>query len=124
MELLDPRTQFISYKSVYDWRYYLKSELLKKRNYRSDWSGRLLTEETGCDMHEGIVTRGMVHKSIWWSFLIYHEINCFLLLPEEHRIIPPSKEWCIQKAYERYGHDAVKGWYESLPFKVRPFILE
>lgn len=110
--------------TVYNWRFDLKKELLKKRNFRSDFSGKLITEATGCHMHEGIVTRGMVPKSISWHLLIYSEVNCFLLLPEEHIPQPPSREWCLQKAYEYYGRDAVREWFYGLPWKACPFQLE
>ena len=112
--------------AVYEWRQFLKKELLKKRKYRSDLSGKPLTQ---CHMHEGILTRANVPKSIWWHVLIYHEINCFLLLPEEHIPQPPSREWCIQKAYDRYGSEVVQEWFYNLPWKQiagkpqTPFLL-
>jgi len=116
--------QLVTYSMICDWRFKLKTELLKKRKFRSDWSGKLITDATGCHMHEGIVTRATVPRSINWHYMIFHEVNCFLLLPDEHIPQPPTPAWCLQKAYEYYGHDAVKDWYDSLPFKVKPFILE
>lgn len=127
---LDPRIHWprkITNSSFGPWREFLKRALLVKRGYKSDLSGKsLLTEYfgTNCEMHEGIVTRANVPRSIAWSWMIYHEFNCFLLLPEEHRPQPPSRQWCIQNAYERYGRDAVRKWFYTLPFKVKPFELE
>lgn len=115
----------INEKTVADWRFELKRKLLDKRGWRSDFSGKPITEATGCHMHEGIISRAKAPKNLLWHILIFHEINCFLLLPEEHIPKPPSREWCLQKAIEYYGHDVVKEWYYSLPYKgSRPFILE
>ena len=115
---LDPSCYGI--KDVTAWRKYLKEELLEKRNYKSDFSGKKLSS---CHMHEGILTRANVPKSLKWHILIYHEYNCFLLLEEEHIPFPPSREWCIEKSYELYGRDKVRFWYYHLPFKVFPFHL-
>ncbi len=122
---LDPRDFSITNATVSEWRKELKWELCHRRNFRSDWSNKsLLSGGQLCvEMHEGILTRANVPKGIWWSFMIYCEINCFLLLPEEHRPSPPSRAWCIEKAYQRYGREAVKEWFYSLPFKAFPFQL-
>jgi hypothetical protein len=120
MKLLDPRDYGITNQTIFQWRAYLKEKLLAQRHFRSDWSGEKLF---AVEVHEGILTRANVPKGVWWHFMIFCEINSFLLLPEEHRPSPPSRAWCIQKAYQRYGQEAVKEWYESLPFKVRPFQL-
>ena len=118
---MNPET-ILSAKTVYNWRYELKMELLEKRGYKSDWSGKPISNEV--HMHEGLVTRGMCPKSLWWHMLIFAEPNCFLLLPEEHvPVCLPSREWCIQKSYEYYGRDVVREWYYSLPFKSFPFHL-
>ncbi len=119
--------KYINAKTVYNYRFELKMELLKKRGYRSDWSGLPITDASGCHMHEGIVPRSKVPKSLWWHMLIFAEPNCFLLLPDEHVPCLPhglTPEWCVQKAMEYYGHDVVKAWYDSLPFKSKPFIME
>jgi len=106
--------------NYWEWRDYLKKELLKKRACKSDWSGKYLMT---CHMHEGILTRANVPKNIPFFWMIFSEINCFLLLPEEHIPNPPSREWCIQRSFDRYGEDVVRNWYYSIPFKVRPFEL-
>lgn len=103
------------------YREWLKRELLFKRHYRSDWSGECLTISSGCELHEGIVPRRVVPLSVSWHVLIYHEINSFLLLPAEHRPQPPSRSWCVGKAYELYGRDAVRNWfYNELKWKSKP----
>lgn len=118
--LLNPKIHPEWKGSIYDWRQFLKKELLIKRNWKSDWSGeKLLT----CEMHEGIVTRAMVPKSIKWHYLIYDERNSFLLLPSEHRPNPPSKSWCVGRAYELYGRDVIRDWFYGLPWKSIPFRL-
>ena len=113
--------KWVDNNTIYKWRRYLKAELLRQRHFRSDWSGKSLL--AGCHMHEGIITRATVPKSVRWHFLIYHPYNSILLLPEEHSPQPPSREWCIEKAYERYGEVFVKEWFYGLPFKVIPFEL-
>ena len=107
---------------IIGWRQFLKYELLRKRKWRSDFSGRSLIDR-GCDMHEGIITRAVLRSGVWWHYQIYHEYNCFLLLREEHIPKAPSRQWAVQTAYERYGRDNVREWFYSLPFKVRPFQL-
>lgn len=119
MKPIDPRNHIFDDLDAF--RAFLKNELLERRHYQSDLSGKWLYG--GCEMHEGILTRANVPRGIWWHYMIFHEFNCFLLLPEEHRPFPPSREWCIEKAYERYGREAVKAWYYSLPFKSFPFQL-
>jgi len=121
MYSLDPRDHaWVSNDTIYEWRKHLKLQLLEQRRYMSDYSGKYLIH---VDMHEGILTRANVPKGVWWHYYIFHPYNCFLLLPEEHRFCAPSRQWCIQKAYDRYGRDNVKEWYDSLPFKSRPFKL-
>lgn len=122
--VLDPRSISVPY-TIPEWREALKWELLHRRNFRSDLSGKSLLPNgcLECEMHEGILTRANVPKSIKWSYMIFHEYNCFLLLPAEHRPLPPNREWCILKAYERYSPEKVRAWFYSLPFKVRPFEL-
>ena len=120
--ILNP-SNFPEYESLYDWRVFLKKELLKKRGYKSDYSGTPITRYVGVELHEGILTRANVYKGIYWSKMIYHEYNCFLLLQSEHIFRPPSRAWCIQKSYELYGREIVREWYYSLPFKAFPFQL-
>lgn len=117
--LLDPRLYpGISNKTIYQWRQFLKENLLKQRQYKSDLSGKALYK--GCDVHEGIITRGMVNKSVKWHYFIFHPINCFLLLPDEHSPIPPTKDKCYELACHRYGKEYVLEWLDSLPFKCKP----
>lgn len=121
---LDPAKTVLNDKTVYNWRFFLKKELLNKRGWKSDFSGKPISDNTGCHMHEGIVTRGMVPRGIAWHLLIFNEINCFLLLPEEHIPSPPSREWAIQKAYEYYSREVVRDWFYGLPWKGKlPFQL-
>lgn len=116
---LDPR--YYAINDVYTWRQFLKRELLTKRHWRSDLSGKKLTS---CHMHEGIVTRATVPKSVKWHLLIFSEYNSFLLLPDEHSPMPPQRDWAIARAYALYGRDTVREWfYEQLPWKVIPFQL-
>ena len=103
---------------MYEWRQFLKKSLLEERKYKSDLSGKYLK---GCHMHEGIISRAVVPKSIKWQYLIFHPYNCFLLLPEEHIPNPPSREWSIEKSFEYYGEESVKNWFYGLPWKVIPF---
>lgn len=117
---LDPADYNLSNTNIHSWRQFLKQQLLIQRNYKSDFSGRQIYDSV--EMHEGIVTRAVVPKSIWWQYLIFHPYNCFLLLPEEHHPAP-SKEWAISKAYSLYGREAVREWFDSLPFKKKPFQL-
>ncbi len=119
--ILNPNN--FNFKSDYEWRQYLKSELLKRRGYRSDMSGLPITRSTGCEMHEGILTRANVPKGIRWHRQIYHEYNCFLLFTEEHIPCPPSRQFCIDRSYYLYGREAVRDWFYSLPFKALPFQL-
>lgn len=116
--MLDPDGWGATNATIYEWRQYLKRQLLIQRRYRSDLSGKLL--HGGCDMHEGFVIRSDVPKNIWWQYKIFHPYNSFLLLPEEHRVQAPSREQCIEIAYARYGKENVLKWYYSLPFKVFP----
>jgi hypothetical protein len=121
MYSLDPRDHvWVDNDHIFEWRQYLKQELLQQRRYLSDYSGKYLTT---CEMHEGLITRANVPKNVWWQIFIYHPYNCFLLLPEEHRLHGHEREWAVKKSYERYGRNAVVLWFESLPFKVRPFKL-
>jgi hypothetical protein len=117
--ILDPRQSKLKGNSnISKWRELLKEELLKKRKFKSDLSGQELYE---CHMHEGILTRANVPSCIKWSWMIFHEYNSFLLLPNEHIPNPPSREWCIERSFSLYGKDNVLEWYYSLPFKSFPF---
>ena len=118
MDLNPNNYSWVSNKTIYEWRKLLKEGLLKQNQYRSDLSG---TYSLSLQMHEGIVTRACLPKSVKWHYMIYHEFNCFLLTPEEHIPLPPSREWCIQKAFEKYGEEAVREWFYNLPWKVIPF---
>lgn len=121
MHNLDPRLHWHLHNNIYSWRLFLKKQLLKERKGLSDLSGQRLW---ACEMHEGILSRANVPKSIWWHYYIYHPYNCFLLLPEEHRPHSPSREWAIHKAFERYGKEKVVRWFNGLPFKVKPFVID
>lgn len=122
MHPLDPRLHGVTNAGIYEWRQQLKQLLAIERGYKSDWSGESLY--FNCEMHEGIITRGMANKSLEWHFAIFHPYNSFLLLAEEHRPAPPSRKWCIQNAVQRYGADNVVEWFYSLPFKVFPYKIE
>ena len=118
MHKLDPRSfsEYNHNNSITEWRRFLKLSLLKERKYRSDLTGRSVGD--ACEMHEGILPRVVVPKSIWWHFMIFHPYNCFLLRPEEHRPSPPNRELCYKLACERYGKPVVDAWIDSLPFKA------
>lgn len=72
-------------------------------------------------IHEGIVTRGDVQG---WPkprrLLIFHEYNCFVLCMDCHKnwgeVFPREKAW--ELSCERYGEQAVREWYENLPWKI------
>ena len=114
--------EWVDNDHIFEWRELLKRTLLNERGYRSDLSGRLLLY-SGCHLHEGILSRANVPKSVVWSYRIFHSVNCFLLTPDEHIPQPPSRAWCIEKAYARYGRETVRAWYYSLPFRSFPFQL-
>lgn len=113
--ILDPRKFGVSNTGIFQWRQFLKLVLLQRRMWKSDVSNRRLLS---CEMHEGLIPRRMVPKSIQWHYMIFHEYNCFLLSPEEHRPQAPSREWCFNKAYKLFGRDNVVTWVDSLPWKV------
>lgn len=112
---LDPaKNEWLTNDDIYIWRQIVKRALCEQRGWRSDLSGKRLI---ACHMHEGIVTRATVPKSVKWHYLIFHPINLFLLLPEEHIPQPPSREWAIEKACQRYGQSTVFYWFHNLPWK-------
>ena len=118
--VLDPTLypEFRGNSKITEWRKELKRALLIRRDWVSDYSG--LSVATDCEMHEGIITRGMV-QGLKWRWMIFTEYNCLLLKHTEHQPQPPSKQWCVQWAFSTYGEDIVKEWFYSLPFKVYPF---
>lgn len=122
MYSLDPRNiDWVDNTTIFPWRQYLKAELLRQRSGVSDYS---LTHLKGkVEMHEGIVTRAVVPKNVHWHWMIYHPYNCFLLTPQEHREHGHEREWALKRSYDLYGHENVIEWFESLPWKVRPFKL-
>lgn len=123
MHPYDPRQwlELSGNDNICKWRWFLKRHLLQERGFRSDLSGRSVLHR--CEMHEGILSRAVVPRSVRWQWMIYHPYNCFLLLPEEHRPYPPNREWALQVAYARYGRVNVIEWFESLPFRYFPFKL-
>lgn len=125
MKLFDPRewNRPITRDNYWEWREYLKHGLLSKRRFKSDLSGRPIRDYTGCHMHEGILTRANAPKNLPFFWMIFHEVNCLLLLPDEHIPQPPNREWCTEWAYENYGRDVVREWFYSIPYKKVPFEL-
>lgn len=122
LKILNPADrEWVDNSQIYAWRTLLKKHLLTERNLKSDLSGRRISNSTGVHMHEGIISRAVVPKSVWWHYLIYHSYNSFLLLPEEHIPNPPSKQWAIEQAFARYGQENVCDWFYSLPWKAIPF---
>ena len=113
----------VTHDNYGEWREYLKLKLLKKRHFRSDWSGKKITESTGAHMHEGIVTRANVPRNVEWFWMIFDERNSLLLLPEEHIPQPPPREWCTERLYKLYGREIVRHWFYNLPWKTVPFEL-
>lgn len=101
-----------------EWIKELRQRLWATRWRGCDCCGKPLHGKV--ELHEGIVTRRDVQG---WRYpekaYIFSEYNCIWLRQECH-INPPSRErvWEIQCA--RYGEKAVRGWYESLPFKSTP----
>lgn len=121
---LDPKNyDWVNNDNIFSWRQFLKQVLLWERKYCSDYSGKRFRPLDVIEMHEGLVTRANVPKSISWQYLIYHPYNCFLLTHEEHEKQGHKREWALQRSYELYGRENVIKWFESLPFRVRPFRL-
>lgn len=113
---------WVNNSTIYWWRWLLKIHLLHEREWVSDLSGMPFDPNmANCEMHEGIITRGTLPKSVEWHWRIYHPYNCFLLLPQEHRPNPPSREWAIETSFRYYGEDNVREWFYGLPWKVTPF---
>lgn len=71
------------------------------------------------DIHEGIVSKGDVQG---WPKkkrgLINHEYNCFVVCRDCHKEHKLSREDAWKLSCERYGEDAVREWYEGLPWKA------
>jgi hypothetical protein len=111
----DPRLSSFGQDSK-KWRNWLRTELYEARGGNSDLSGVIL--HGGFDMHEGIIPRAVVPRSIEWHYMIYHEINCFMLLRDEHIPQPPTRTECYWLAVARYGYEAVEAWIDSLPWKA------
>lgn len=113
----------VTRENYWQWREYMKASLLYKRHYRSDLSGLPLNLSTGCHVHEAILSRANVPKSVDWFWRIFDERNCLLLLPSEHIPTPPSRKWAIEYLYGLYGREVIHEWYYDLPFKSFPFQL-
>lgn len=94
----------------------LKSYLLAKRGWRCEVCG---TRGGITDLHEGIVSREDVRG---WKredrLLIHCAINCFIVCRYCHREHRLSREDAWRLACERYGDEAVREWYEGLPWKA------
>lgn len=120
--ILDPdgidRPLYVGNNNLRHWRPALKWLLYERRGGVSDKSGHPLNGH--CEMHEGIITRARVPRSVWWHYKIHHEYNCFLLLPKEHRPYPPSPDWCIARSFDLYGRETIEEWFYGLPWKGRP----
>lgn len=116
MGILNPEFFDVHNDTIYEWRQFLKFELLKKRNWKSDFSGKELKE---CHMHEGIIPRRMAPKNLWWHYKIFSEYNSILLLPSEHIPQPPSRQWCYNYLCNLYTPDIIDNWIASLPFKIK-----
>lgn len=123
MEVLDPKTHSLApnlsdSRSVSNWRFFLFYQINQNRGWGCEccnvW-GHLDTY----DLHEGIVSRGDVQG---WPFekrgLIFHEYNCFVVCRECHTEHKLSREDAWKLSCERYGEEAVREWYEGLPWKV------
>lgn len=113
--LLDPRLCSFG-KEVSRWRRHLRDSLAEIRGYSSDLSGVYL--HGAFDVHEGIIPRAVVNKGVDWHWMIFHEINCFLLLQDEHIPNPPSRTECYWMAVARYTKPIVDAWIVTLPWKV------
>jgi hypothetical protein len=115
--LLDPRQSFFG-EDIIEWRKHLRVNLVHRRQWRSDLSGVHL--DYTFQIHEGIIERAKLPKSVSWHYMIFHEYNCFLLTPEEHIPQPPSRTLCYWLAVVRYGKRPIDQWIDSLPWKVSP----
>lgn len=109
--------------STYEWRKFLKEKLLLERGSVSDFSGNRFDPHDEIEMHEGIISRAIVPKSLWWQIFTFHPYNSFLVTREEHEKYGHFREWALQRSYELYGRENVIAWFNNLPFKVRPFKL-
>lgn len=76
------------------------------------------------DVHEGVVTRGMVQGwPIKQRLLAHNPLNCVALCKLHHKIAPSKQEvldWMIQE----YGKDLILWYFRGLPFKQFPRELD
>lgn len=119
----DPRMMGVKVNNTYQakaWRKRLRRDLYRVRSGWCDVCGHWL-HKRGFEVHEGIVTRRDVQG---WRYperaWIFTEFNCVLLCPTCHRPTPPSRQAVWDLQCKRYGEEAMKKWYYSLPFKVFP----
>lgn len=76
--------------------------------------------KTAVDVHEGVVSRGMVQGwPIKQRLLVHSPLNTIALCKDCHKYTPDRKvvfDWMIQE----YGKELVLWYFENLPFKVNP----
>ena len=115
---LIPRLYGVEEADVRHWREFLRTHLIAVRKIicescgsNSSWLAH------GLHVHEGIVKRNEISKSVprWWE--LFSEYNCFILCGECHLNKGLPRAEFYGKAVDRYGKSTVDGWLESLPFR-------
>lgn len=115
--IYDPRDYDWAAKDISRWRSFLRSRLYDLRKGRSDLT--LHDAGQGFDIHESLIPRRLIPRSINWHWMIYNSINCMILLRDEHIPYPPSRTEAYWLACVRHGKEAVDTWLDGLPWKVK-----
>lgn len=114
----DPRKYDWAAGDISRWRSFLRSRLYDLRKGRSDLTFR--NAGGGFDIHESLIPRRLIPRSISWHWMIFNSINCMILLPQEHIPFPPSRTESYWMACVRHGKEVVDAWIDGLPWKVPP----
>lgn len=104
------------YKNINQWRKELRRFVYYNRGRISDVTFKPL--KTGFDLHEAIVSRGMVRGANWKN-RIFSELNCLLLDRDEHIPSSPSITQSYWILVAKYNKQLIDAWIESLPFKSK-----
>lgn len=115
---LTPQNYMVGESEVRSWRYFLKMYLVATRGPTCDNCGsKSRWMVGGSQVHEGIVKRNEISKSVerWWD--IFSEYNCFILCADCNTAKGLPRSRFYHKAVGRYGKGTVDTWLKSLPFK-------
>jgi hypothetical protein len=115
---MTPENYMVGESEIKSWRYFLKLYLMEQRGLACENCGsKSRWMLGGSQVHEGIVKRNEISKSVprWWD--IFSEYNCFILCAHCNTSKGLPRERFYQKAVDRYGQAAVDEWLASLPFK-------